>query len=430
MTVVRESPGAARPRSSEGLARGPSGAVLAIIQSGADPLARLEQARQLLADAHDVDEVKSIADWAEAARVYARQARLGLEVQNFAAEIKLRAERRAGELLREMPKQGPGEYQRFQPGTVAPRYEDLGIKKTQAHRWQKVASVPEDVFEMEIQDAKAHGRELTTVEMLQFAPRVSRPVILDVDPAAYDFRQCIIEQADTAHIPLPDGVVDLIVTSPPYGLGIDYADTDDDQGYLSYFERAAAWAADMYRVAGTQGRLCLNVPLDITRGGLKPMCADWVNVLRGAGWAYQTTIVWNEGNTSKSIARGSVDSPSAPHVFARVETIIVCHKGEWNLRRIGSHDLAHDEWLAWTDGLWSFPGEGRDVGHPAAFPEELPRRCIKMFSFRDAVVCDPFVGSGTSAVVAHRMGRTFYGYDESAKYVAVARARVAQAIAA
>lgn len=243
------------------------------------------------------------------------------------------------------------------------------------------------------------------------------------------FVPCAIEQADAASLPLPDSTVDLIVTSPPYGLAIEYADSDDDQGYGPYLEQVQAWSAELYRIATPQGRLCLNVPLDITRGGTQPIYSDWLDRLRNAGWHYRCTIVWNEGTINKSTARGSVDSPSSPHVIAPVEMILVAYKGEWNLHRIGTHTLEHEQWLEWTNGVWTFSGEHRQ-DHPAPYPEELPRRCISLFSFTDAVVCDPFVGSGTTAVVAYQLGRAFYGFDQSPQYIAQARARVAQEIAA
>lgn len=392
------------------------------------PLARLEQAHQLLAQARDVDEVKSIMDLAEAARVYARQARLGLEAQNYAAEIKLRAERRAGELLADIVH--PGNPQ-FSHADRIGRLPD-GITFSQSSRWQRVASVPEPVFEQHITESKSRGRELTTADTLRLAPRVTRPIVLDAVPPQ-EFRQCAIKQADAAVLPLPDGVVDLIVTSPPYGLGIDYAASDDDTSYPGYLNSAGAWAAEMFRIAGPQGRLCLNVPLDSMRGGPQPVAFDWLAALRAAGWTYRTCVVWTKGNgnTNKSVARGSVDSPSSPYLMTPVEVILVCHKGAWGLDLVAPHNLEHDQWLEWTNGLWTFPGESRDrFGHPAPFPEELPRRCISLFSFRNAVVCDPFVGSGTSAVVAHRLGRTFYGFDVSTEYVALARARVAREMVA
>jgi hypothetical protein len=80
--------------------------------------------------------------------------------------------------------------------------------------------------------------------------------------------------------------------------------------------------------------------------------------LRAAGWRYRFTIIWDDDNVSKTTARGSVDSPSAPRVIARVEMILVMHKGDWNLHRADAHDLGHDEWLAWTNGVWrSSPNE-------------------------------------------------------------------------
>lgn len=254
----------------------------------------------------------------------------------------------------------------------------------------------------------------------------STPAVLDAPaPVALPDEVCI-RLAGAEALPLPDGGVDLIVTSPPYGLGVAYADSDDDTGYEPYLALARLWAAEMHRVAAPQGRLCLNVPLDTWRGGPRPFAADWLGQLRDAGWQYRTSIVWTKGNghSSRSVARGSPDSPSAPAVMAPVEVILVCHKGDWNLRRVGPHDLTHDAWLTWTNGLWTFPGTS-DPRHPAPFPEELPRRCISLFSFRGDVVLDPFCGSGTTPAVAARLGRRVVAFDVSPGYVEHSRARVA-----
>src|SRR6266571_1939578 len=106
--------------------------------------------RRLLAEVRSVDDAKAIHDFAEAARVYARQARLGLEAQNDAAEIRLRAEHKLGELLAALPKQdgGAAARARSQNATeVPPRLGDLGISKSQSSRWQAIAAVPAQVFE-------------------------------------------------------------------------------------------------------------------------------------------------------------------------------------------------------------------------------------------------------------------------------------------
>lgn len=140
------------------------------------PLARLATARALLAEARTVDEVKAIRDKAEAARVYAREARLGLEAQNFAAEVKLRAERRAGEVLADVERQRGERTDRTsaQPGPrSATTYQETlraaEIAPTTAKRWQAVARLPEPLFEQHIAAVKDAGRELTTGDVVRLA---------------------------------------------------------------------------------------------------------------------------------------------------------------------------------------------------------------------------------------------------------------------
>lgn len=133
------------------------------------PLRRLDEAVRLLAAARSVDEVKGIRDLAEAARVYAREAQLGLEAQNHAAEIKLRAERRAGELLRAMPRNEGQRYGRREPLQPAPTLEELGLSRSQSHRYQAVASIPDRLFEDHLAETKERGAEITTAATLRLA---------------------------------------------------------------------------------------------------------------------------------------------------------------------------------------------------------------------------------------------------------------------
>lgn len=142
-----------------------------------NPLARMQTANRLLAEARTIDEVKDVRDKAEAARLYAKQAGLGLEMQNHCAEIKIRAERKAGELLAEMPKQDGGDAARTRLHHATespPKLEDLGITKVQSHRWQQVASVPEPVFEQHVAKAKEANQELTTAGVMTLAKNVQR----------------------------------------------------------------------------------------------------------------------------------------------------------------------------------------------------------------------------------------------------------------
>lgn len=239
----------------------------------------------------------------------------------------------------------------------------------------------------------------------------------------------LLAVADARALPLPAGVVDLIVTSPPYGLEKPYAVEDDSPERWADF--MAAWLAEAARVSREGGRLALNVPLDTTAGGYRPTYAQAVAAAITAGWSYRSTIVWAEGNVSKSTGRGSVDSASAPHVIAPVEMIALFSRGPWHRDPPAGRpsDLAHEDWLAWTNGLWQFGGETRAwEGHPAAFPEELPRRLIHLLSFPGDVVLDPFVGSGTTALVAWRLGRRAIGFDLSTAYIAAARRRLASCL--
>lgn len=213
-----------------------------------------------------------------------------------------------------------------------------------------------------------------------------------------------IEVADATALPLDDGCVDLIVTSPPYGLEKRYPQWKDEAASWMFFTQE--WLREAFRVAREGGRLAVNLPLDTTRGGCRPAYAQAVELALVVGWSYRFSIVWHEGNVSRSLSRGSVDSAAAPHVIAPVETIAVFSRGEWGRSSAGRQsDLEHEEWLAWTNGLWTFPGEARPwEGHPAAFPEELPRRLVRLLSFVGDTVLDPFVGSGTTALVGGGWG--------------------------
>jgi site-specific DNA-methyltransferase (adenine-specific) len=114
-------------------------------------------------------------------------------------------------------------------------------------------------------------------------------------------------------------------------------------------------------------------------------------------------------------------------VVAPVEMVAVFSKGPWRRDPTGrTWDLTRHEWIEWTNGLWRFAGESAPwEGFPAAFPVELPYRLIKLLSFHDDLVLDPFVGSATTAVVAARLGRRFVGFDIDSSQVDSAKRRLA-----
>lgn len=220
--------------------------------------------------------------------------------------------------------------------------------------------------------------------------------------------------------------IDLIVTSPPYNVGIEYNSNDDELNYNDYLEFSYKWMENCYFWSNTQARFCLNIPLDKNKGGNKPVGADLTKIALDAGWKYKSTIIWNEGNISKRTAWGSWKSASAPVVIAPVELIAIFFKDEWK-KTNGSkeNDVTGDEFKDWTQGVWVFNGESKKrIGHPAPFPKELPYRCIKLFSYLNDVVFDPFAGSGTTLLISEQLKRRSFGVEIDKQYFELASNRI------
>lgn len=219
--------------------------------------------------------------------------------------------------------------------------------------------------------------------------------------------------------------VDLIVTSPPYNLGVEYRSNSDALPYEEYLRFSEQWIQNCYRWSKDTGRLCINVPLDKHKCGKHSVGADITQVAKTAGWRYQMTIIWHKHNITKRTAWGSWLSASAPCVIAPVELIIVLYKNVWKKANRGISDISKEEFLAWTNGLWTFNGQNaKQVGHPAPFPRELPKRCIKLFSFIGDTVLDPFSGSGTTLIEALKNRRKAYGLEIDTEYIRMSEKRI------
>lgn len=225
---------------------------------------------------------------------------------------------------------------------------------------------------------------------------------------------------------IEEGSVDLIVTSPPYNVDIKYNSHDDTMSYKDYLAFTTEWLTRCYRFLKDDGRFCLNIPLDKNKGGQQSVCADVTTIAKRVGFKYHSTIIWNEQNISRRTAWGSWLSAVAPYVIAPVEVIVVLYKKEWK-KTSGSQrsDITRQEFVGWTNGVWNFMGESkRKVGHPAPFPVELPRRCIKLFSFVGDVVLDPFLGSGSTLLACLQTDRKGIGVEIDRKYCELAVRRL------
>ena len=220
--------------------------------------------------------------------------------------------------------------------------------------------------------------------------------------------------------------IDLIVTSPPYNVDIKYNSHDDKISYEDYLEFSKEWMSRCFEWLKNDGRFCLNIPLDKNKNGQQSVGADLTTIAKQIGFKYHSSIVWNEGNISRRTAWGSWMRASAPFVIAPVELIVVLYKEIWK-KTSGSKisDIARKDFMDWTNGLWTFNGESaKRTGHPAPFPIELPHRCIKLFSYVDDIVLDPFLGSGSTLVASVLDSRRSIGIDVDLEYCKLSKKRL------
>jgi len=225
---------------------------------------------------------------------------------------------------------------------------------------------------------------------------------------------------------IKESSIDLIVTSPPYNVDVQYENYRDDIPYDEYLVFTRKWLAKCYSLIKDDGRMCLNIPLDKNKGGQQSVCADITTIAKEVGWKYHATIIWNEQNISRRTAWGSWLSASAPFVIAPVEVIVVLYKNSWQ-KTSGSQksDTTRDEFINWTNAVWGFSGESKNkIGHPSPFPVELPKRCIKLFSFVGDTVLDPFLGSGTTLIACAETNRIGIGVEINKNYCELAQKRL------
>lgn len=239
---------------------------------------------------------------------------------------------------------------------------------------------------------------------------------------------CILNDDVFSTRALQPGCVDLVVTSPPYNVDIKYNSHNDRVTYDEYLLFSEQWMRRCLDWLRDDGRLCLNIPLDKNKGGQQSVGADLTAIAKEVGFSYHSTIIWNEGNISRRTAWGSWLSASAPYVIAPVELIVILYKKTWK-KTSGTRisDITREEFMTWTNGLWTFNGEKKTkVGHPAPFPVELPLRCMKLFSFVGDTVLDPFMGSGSTLVAASLCQRRGTGIEIDPRYCEIARERLAR----
>ncbi len=238
-----------------------------------------------------------------------------------------------------------------------------------------------------------------------------------------------------------DASVALVVTSPPYFAGKEYEQALGEGhvpgSYIEYLRMLRDVFTECSRVLEPGGRIAVNVA-NLGRRPFRSLAADVTRILQdGLGLLLRGEVVWLKAEgASGSCAWGSFCRASNPVLRDISERVVVACKGRFDraipVKRRVALGLPHESTISKTEfmeatlDVWRIrPESARRVGHPAPFPVALPERFIQLYTYRDDVVLDPFMGAGSTAVAAVRSGRGYVGFDTDPDYVKLAEKRVA-----
>ena len=227
---------------------------------------------------------------------------------------------------------------------------------------------------------------------------------------------------------IPNNSLHLMITSPPYNVSKEY---DNDLSLNEYLNLLKNCFTETYRVLVDGGRACINIA-NIGRKPYIPL-SDYVSkIMIEIGFNMRGEIIWNKSaGAGISTAWGSFQSASNPILRDVHEYILIFSKGNYKRERdkeekeLRKDNITKEEFIEWTKSVWTMNTESaKRIGHPAPFPEELPNRLIKLFSFTNDIVIDPFMGSGTTAIAAINKKRNFVGYEINEEYINLANNRI------
>jgi len=248
---------------------------------------------------------------------------------------------------------------------------------------------------------------------------------------------------DSRQMPeIEDGSIDLILTSPPYWHIKDYG----IPGQIGYGENLHGYLKDLYfvwaeshRVLREGGRLCVNIGDQFARsiiyGRYKviPIHAEFIAQCEAIGFDFMGSVIWQKKTTMNTTGGANVmgSFPYPPNGILEIdyEFVQIFKKpGKSKSKSVSKEikeasKLAKEEWKEYFSGHWHFGG-ARQTGHEAMFPDELPRRLIKMFSFVGDTVLDPFLGSGTTVKVALEQKRNSVGYEINEDFLGTIKEKV------
>jgi len=216
---------------------------------------------------------------------------------------------------------------------------------------------------------------------------------------------------------IPDGSIDLIITSPPYFNAREYSHFETYDGYIEFVISFLSRCFDSLK---GNGRICINIPDGYNRNPWIPIYADYIKIIQKIGYQLRGSIIWNKGTSAGRSSWGSWRSSSNPCLIDEHEMIIIAHKND---PKVIGRKINRDEFMSCTHSVWNIKPETKSK-HPASYPLEIPLRLIKFYASQNAMVLDPFVGSGTTAIAAKNLGFDYIGIEKERKYVDIARERI------
>jgi len=246
---------------------------------------------------------------------------------------------------------------------------------------------------------------------------------------------------------LPNNSIDLVITSPPYSVGINYDVYDDNTTINQYLEFSEKWLNETYRILKDDGRICVNVPYEINlkeRGGRIFVVSEIWNVMKKLGYNWFGIIDLEEDSPhrSKTTAWGSWMSPSQPYLYNPKECVIIAYKnspkklvkgepqwkGEPTITEEGKTKIVYQEedkkdFMELVFGQWKYLNDSRPMTK-ATFSMDIPTKAIKILSYKNDIILDPFNGSGTSCVAAEILDRRWIGIELSENYANISRQRI------
>ncbi|AFY60297.1 site-specific DNA-methyltransferase [Synechococcus sp. PCC 6312] len=238
-----------------------------------------------------------------------------------------------------------------------------------------------------------------------------------------EYLDSIIWGSSEKMVQIPDNSIHLMITSPPYNVSKEYDKDFSLEEYLKFLKNVFQ---ETYRVLVNGGRACINVA-NLGRKPYIPL-SDYISqIMIEIGFLMRGEIIWQKGaGAGVSMAWGSWQSASNPVLRDTHEYILVFSKGTFERKKEHRENtITKEQFMEWTKSVWTMnPESAKKVGHPAPFPTELPFRLIQLYSYKNDIILDPFIGSGSTAISAINTKRHFIGYELDKSYVELANNRI------